>query len=307
MRNGRINRLLAAKTDVLRNFQAVYQNDGSGAGAGAGSGSGEGGNGGGEGGSGSGSGGSGGSGSGGSGSGGSGSGGSGNQTFTQDQLNKYLAEEKRKWQNTQKDLVSQLEQIKQTATLTQQQRDELQQQIDAITAQYTTKEEQAKQEREKLEKTWNKKEKELASERDQWKSQYSSLYIDIEIRKAATKNNAYSEDQMVDYLGPRAKLSPEVGEDGKPTGKFVPTITFQDADKDGKSITLELSIPDAIKRMKELPERFGNFFKAEGSGGIGSHNRPGVPGNALASGFDPKWTPEQYREWRKKRKEAGQM
>jgi hypothetical protein len=225
--------------------------------------------------------------------------GKGNGLLTQDQFNKALADEKRKWQGSQKELVAQLESLKQAQGLTQQQRDDLQHQIEALQATYTTKEEQAKQEREKLEKGWKKERDQLSNERDQWKNDYSKLYIDIDIRRAASKNNAFSEDQMVDYLGPRAKLAPEVGEDGKTTGKYVPVISFQDTDKDGKSITLELSIADAIKRMKELPDRFGNFFKVEGPGGIGSISRPGAGSNG--GGFRPDMTPEEYREFRKKR------
>ena len=64
----------------------------------------------------------------------------------------------------------------------------------------------------------------------------------------------------------------ELDSEGKPTGKLIPKVKLQDKDKDGKPVTLELLVPEAIKRMKEM-EQYFNLFKGEGTGGIGGMNR----------------------------------
>jgi hypothetical protein len=63
-----------------------------------------------------------------------------------------MADNRRKLTNQNQELVKQLEQLKQNATLTQEQRDELQARITQLEEQYLTKEELIKRESGKREK-----------------------------------------------------------------------------------------------------------------------------------------------------------
>lgn len=240
------------------------------------------------------------------GTGGSGSGGSGGnnappQTFTQDQVNAFLAEDRRKAENKNKELIAQLETLKASENLSKKQQEELQAQIDSMQKQYMTKEQLEKEERDKEIKKLTEESKKAAETAERWKNDYTKLRIDNEIIRASTEHGAYSNEQMITYLTPRTELTTEVGEDGKPTGKLIPMVNLEDKDDKGKDIVLKLSVSDAVKRMKELPERFGNLFKGEGVGGVGTLNRPGGTGggNGTAEGFRSDMTPAEYKAWRK--------
>lgn len=222
------------------------------------------------------------------------------KTFTQEEVNAFLADDRRKTENKNKELIAQLEALKQSEGMSKKQQEELQAQIDSMQQQYMSKEELAKQEREKEMKKFEAESKKNAEEASKWKQDYTKLRIDNAIITAATEHGAYSTQQMITFLTPITELTTEVGEDGKPTGKFIPMVNLDDKDKDGKDIVLKLSVSDAVKRMKELPERFGNLFKGEGAGGIGITNRPGnANGSGADGGFRPNMTPAEYRAWRK--------
>lgn len=227
------------------------------------------------------------------------------KTFTQAEVDKIIADRLKKNTDQNKSLAEQLEKAKQQAGLTQQEKDALQEQIESLQKTYLTKEELSKQEQEKLTKKQKEETESLAKDRDTWKNQYSSLFIKGEITDAAVKNKAFNVEQMVDYLSPRTKLEPEIGDDGKPTGNLVPMTTIVAPDKDGKNQTLQLSIQDAVKKMREIPERFGNFFQAEGSGGTGTLNGSGSGGGsgearfAKGAPYPRGATPEEHAKWRK--------
>src|SRR5690606_9268331 len=74
-------------------------------------------------------------------------------------------------------------------------------------------------------------------------------------------------------------LTEVIGDDGKATGDHTAMVRFQDKDKDGKSIVVKLPVPEAVKRMKELPEDFGYLFEAHTKGGVGGAS--GQPGQKV--------------------------
>ena len=90
-----------------------------------------------------------------------------------------------------------------------------------------------------------------------------------------------------------------VDEDGKPTGDYEPRVAFPDKDKDNKPLTLDLTVAEAVKRMKEL-EKYGNLFeggKKSGLGGTGSQTK----GSNVDISEVAKKDPAKYRELRKLR------
>jgi len=127
---------------------------------------------------------------------------------------------------------------------------------------------------------------------------YASSTIERSLQDAAITGEAIQPRQIVSILGNTTRLTEVLGEDGKPTGRYAPVVTFNDQDKEGKPVTLELSPGDAIKRMRELPE-YGNLFKGTAKGGLGegggaAGSRGGQP--ALESLMKD---PAAYAKWRK--------
>ncbi len=193
-------------------------------------------------------------------------------TFTQEDLNKILAQEKRKHQATTQKALNELDAIRKKASLTEKERHELDERVDRIQNDMRTKEEQAKRQQEMLRKAHNERIQGLEAERDTWRTRFTTSTIERSITDAAVLNNSFNPRQIVAILGRDTQLVEELRE-GQPTGSLIPRVTFHDMDKEGKAVVLELSPTDAVKRMKEMAE-FLNLFKVEGTGGAGLRTQP---------------------------------
>ncbi len=222
-----------------------------------------------------------------------------NETFTKEQVNELLLKETDKVKKERDATVAQLEQLKKSQGLTAKEKEALTKQIDDLKSLNLSKEEQAKIEAARLEKTFGEEKENILSERNHWKNQYEAYRIDNEIYKAADKAKAFSADQLVDFLKPKTKLieRKEVV-NGKEEIVYTTLVKFADRDKDGKPVMLDLSVEDAIKRMRELPTVYGNLFKSETKGGTGLLNSEQV-GDTGGSGFSPNMGMEKYLELRK--------
>jgi hypothetical protein len=68
----------------------------------------------------------------------------------------------------------------------------------------------------------------------------------------------------------------------------------------GEPIVTQLSPLDAVKRMREIPEQYGNLFKANVVSGMGANG-----GQATSGKIDVrKLSPEQYKKLRKENPSA---
>jgi len=220
------------------------------------------------------------------------------KNFTQADVDRFLAEDRRKHQAKQQALAQQLEQFQSTARLTEEEKQGLAAQIEELRNQSLTKEQQLTRDLEKHKETLKTTSETLAKERDTWQGRYGELLVSNQINAAATVNEAFRNDQVLDLLKPRAKVVQKKDEDGKPTDEFQVVIKFDDVDaKSGAPVVLELSPADTVKRMKELPDRFGNLFKSGVTPGVGKTKGSGPTGEPDIS----KMTAEQYREYRKTR------
>lgn len=235
---------------------------------------------------------------GGGGSSGGNSGGSGNPpaAFTQDQVNAILNKEKAKWQNQNKATVTQLEELKKQEGLSKERVAELEQQIDNLQKTYMSESELLKRDTEKKQKEMTAQLEQTTGQLKFWNGKYTQLLVTNAITTAAAANEAYNPVQMLTQLGGMAKVVP-VTQDGKETGEFEVKIQFPDKDKEGKPVVLELTPDAAMKRMKELPEQYGNLFKAGVNGGVGGNNSgPGTPTDLKKVMSDP----AEYRKNRDK-------
>lgn len=240
----------------------------------------------------------------GGGSGGSGSGsGSGNgnpnddtPTISQNKLNAIMAEEKRKHQKAVEAHVKQLEELKKAKGLTEQERNSLQSKIEEMQNSLLSTEEVARKEKERLLNAHKTELEGITKERDTWKTRFTTSVIQRSILDAAISAEAFSPNQITYLLDRNTTLVEDQDQDGKPMGTFTPKVHIQDKTKEGKPVTLELTVEEAIKRLKESPEH-ANLFKANLKGGLGDTGSDYGTGK---NGGPPPKDHASYLKWREK-------
>lgn len=198
----------------------------------------------------------------------------GKTTFTQEEFNRALSEDRRKHKAQVEKTVRELEDFKKNDALSAKERETLQTRIDELQNSMMTKEQLAAKEKERLETTHKAAVQSLTSERDSWQNRFVKSTINSAIVSEAARAEAFDSDALIAMLGPISRLAQETDEDGKPLESFVPKVKFSDVDKDGKSVTLDLTVEQAIKRMKEMP-KYGYLFKSTAGSGLGGSNAPG--------------------------------
>jgi hypothetical protein len=216
----------------------------------------------------------------------------GEKMISQTEVNRIVADEKRKTKAKLDEHLKAINDVSQTAK-------EREAAIENLKNEFLTKEELARKDSEKKEKEYKGKVTNLEQERDSWKNRYTDSQIEVSIMTAAEKGEAFNSTQILNILRQKAKLVEGLDEDGKPNGSLVTRVSFKDTDKDGKEITLDLAPDAVIKRMKEMPEVYGNLFKANVSTGIGGNNVTGVK-----TGMPNLNNTEAYRAWRKEQQKA---
>lgn len=219
-------------------------------------------------------------------------------TLSQKQLNKILAEEKRKYQAQIQKQVQELEGLKKSKGLTEKEKDTLQSRIEELQNSLLSKEQLSEKEKKKLAEEHKRQLDGVSSDRDNWKNLFHRSTIERTIVDEAIKAEAFNPNQVVALLGNSTRLVEVTDGEGNPIpGKFIAKVRLDDVDKEGKPITLDLTIPEAITRLKDRTAEFGNLFKSNLTGGLGS-----TGGAGKTQDIDPsKMTPEQYRKWRASR------
>jgi len=225
----------------------------------------------------------------------------GDQTFTQDEVNSFLAAEKRKDQERQRVLVSELEGLKRESNLTKKQRTDLEKRIEDLQNQYMTTEEKARQEAERKQKEYDGELKTALTERDDWQKKHSTLAISTDIAHAAVDHDAVDFEQIAALLSPKTKLVEKLDEEGQPTGSFEPKVSFDDVDKEKKPIILELTVNEAVGRMRELP-KYANLFRTDKTGGLGSQGSA-ASGKKIDLAKIARENPTEYRRIRREQPE----
>lgn len=220
----------------------------------------------------------------------------------QEELNTMMSSNRKGLSQKNQELVTQLTQLRDEATLTTQQKEELEVRIDELQTQFMGKEELAKRDAGKAAKNHAKDMDKLTSDANKWQRLYSTSTAQRAIMDAAVVGKALPEavPQIVAILGQTTHIVEELDDAGQGSGKYKPIVKFNDIDGDGKAVVLDLSPIETIKRMKELPEIYGFMFQGEASGGLG-----GGAGAGGKKGLPPKLSeilsdPVKYQEWRKK-------
>lgn len=210
----------------------------------------------------------------------------------QDRVNKILAEDKRKHQAQFVKLEKQLQETLSTAKLTSDERSKLEEALENERKRFLTKEETAKIERKQLEDRFTGELVQAKTEAETWRNKYTESKITRALQDAAVTGDAYNSNTVVTVLRQMVKMVDD-----------NPMIDFQDVSEDtGEAIVKQMTPSEAIARMKQLPDAYGNLFKSGVVGGVGAASATGGLTPGQSGRVDPKKikTMEQFMEIRSK-------
>jgi len=221
-------------------------------------------------------------------------------SFTQEQVNTMLAEDRRKnetkFKKQMKDTTAQLEAMK-TEGMSDDEREAHQTQIKTLKTQWQTKVQQEREETERVAGEAKTAQEALTGERDAWKSRFEESTISNQLTRASTDPSvkAANPDLITQILRPQTSMRPITNDDGEQTGQFEAVVSFASKDKEGKLQTLEVTPAEAIAKMKEDTAQFGSLFASTQKGGVGTQ----TPGAPEGGGSIDVTSQEAYREARK--------
>jgi hypothetical protein len=220
----------------------------------------------------------------------------GDGRFSQDDVNRILADDRRKHQAQIQRVEKMLEETAASKNLTIQEREMLAQQLEDLRKETRTKEQQLAHEKKQLEEQLTGKITSAEKAAKEWEARYREGIVERTLMDAAVSGAAYDAETMMDVLRPKTRLTEITDEKtGKGTGKFKVVVDFPDTDPNTGEPTVTLHTPEsAVKRMKELP-KYANLFKSNIVSGIGSSAATGGLASGAGGKVDPrKLTQEQY-------------
>lgn len=211
------------------------------------------------------------------------------KTFTQEELNKFLAEDKRKHQAQYQKIEKQYQDLLQKTNLSTEERSKLEESLEDVRKQLRSREEQAKYEKKQLEDTYSQRLAEAEAKAKKTEERYYDMLITRAIQDAAVAGDAFQPKQIVTLLKQHVKLVDD-----------KPMIEFPDFDTEtGEQIVTQRTPDEAITRMKQLPEVWGNLFKSNVVSGVGGTSNTGMAPGANGQVDVRKLSTEQYMKLRK--------
>jgi hypothetical protein len=228
------------------------------------------------------------------------------KSFSQEDINRFLADDRRKHQEKYTNLEQSYKQILADKNLQKEQRAKLESELADLQKSFRTKEQQQEYERKQEREKFKSELDTHKSSAEKWEMLYKSSVIDRSLQDAAVAADAFNPNQIVGLLRPMTKMQEKSDDAGNSLGSFTPMIDFPDIDEKTGDKVLTLRTPEeAVQRMKELPEFYGNLFKANVVSGVGAGSATGGVSSGDGGRVDPtKLSPEQYRKLRKENPEA---
>lgn len=235
------------------------------------------------------------------------------KTFTQEELNHFLADDRRKtqaaYQTQLKAQEEKLQVVLKSQSLTESDRHALKENLESVQGQLRSAAADAAKEKQELEQAYQARLTETEKKAHIWEQMYRDSTVQRSLQDAAVKHDSFSASQVVTLLKPMTKLVEALDPVTKrPTGQFEVQVVMMDVNpKTGQREEMTRTPDEAVARMKQMPEDFGNLFKANVVSGIGASSATGgvMPGRGgrLDAATIKKLTPAQYREIRAKNPE----
>jgi hypothetical protein len=180
-----------------------------------------------------------------------------------------------------------------------QAKEELEARIEELQTQFMSKEELAKRNAEKSGKAHAKEVERLTGETKKWQGLYASSTVERALLDAAVAGEAIQPSQLVSMLGQKTHISEELDGAGHGKGSYKTVVKFNDIDTDGNPVVLELTPKETVKRMKELPDLYGNLFKGDATSGLGAGSNAAGKGKTHPKLQELLNDPVKYQKWRK--------
>lgn len=194
----------------------------------------------------------------------------GKPLFTQEHMNKEIGNARVTARKEGEGLVAELEKLRDMANTSEAVKARLNEQIDALKTQMATKEEALMRELEDWRKKYAEDTKKHQEAAEAYQRRWREQMIATDIITNAERQDAFSARQVFDLLARTADVKPRLDEQGNETGEYQTVITIRDIDPKTKTEKLvTLPADQAIKRMKEIPEQYGNLFRPADRSGTG--------------------------------------
>ncbi len=220
--------------------------------------------------------------------------------FTQEDLNKVLAEDRRKHQAQLVKVQQTLEETMQSKNLSVQEKEQMAAQLEEIQAQGRTREQQLAHEKKQAEENASKKVTEASKESQKWRERFTQQLIESRLSEAVSDGDIFNPGQLKQLLKSGVELEQVRDEQGRLSDVQEVFVRFEDRDAAGEPIQSKMLPVAAVKRMKQLSAVYGNQFRAGVVSGVGSGNGGG---SAAGHGIDvAKLSTEQYMRLRKENK-----
>lgn len=225
--------------------------------------------------------------------------GAGDKTFTQEQLDKIVQErlnrDRANRKGEDRKLLTKLQELETQFKITDDERNQLKGEIEELEKRTMTAEEIRKKEEAKAKQKYEQDLTTAKQTAEQWQHRYIDSTINNEISVAAQQHGVLGNSLpfVEAFLKPRTKLVEKTDDSGNVIG-FSSQVEFQDTDEHGNPEVKELTVTEAIKRMRELPDQYGNLFDKNKSGGMGGQHGTG----AAKTGYRPGMTMDEYAKLR---------
>ena len=226
------------------------------------------------------------------------------KVFSQEDVNKFLADDRRKnatkHEARQAELETAYKEALANQSLSQETRGQLEGKLEDLQKTFRSKEQQLEYDKKQLETKYTEEVQSLKQRAENWENKYKSSMVDRALQDAAIKNDAFNPGQVTTILKTMTKIIEKTDENGEPLGEFAPVIDLTDIDaKTGEQIITRRTPEDAVKRMRELPQQYGNLFNKNVVSGIGAGSATGSGVSGHGNVDIHNMSPEQYMELRK--------
>jgi len=222
----------------------------------------------------------------------------GPKAFSQEQVNKFLADDRRKHTDKYTSLETSYQELLNNSTVQGDERSNLESQLNDLRAQFRTKEQQAAFEAQEAKTGYERQIEQLQSDKKIWEDRYTDTSISTALQSAAIEHDAFNPNQIITQLQSNTRLVEEMTDNNQATGRLVPMVEMK-VNTDGATETLQMTPTEAVAYMKKSPEKWGNFFKNNIREGMGSTSATdGSIGDGSAVDHT-KLTTEQYMQLRK--------
>lgn len=222
--------------------------------------------------------------------------------MTQIQLNDMVEKRVAKMKQENRQMLSKFESLQQSIQTDTEGREALEVELEDLRQRTLSQDEIQKREAKKASDKYSKDLEAAKADAEIWQGEYNDLRISHEINHASAEHKVLPESyELVEsFLRPNTKLVEIRDEEGKPTGKLENTVDFSDIDSEGKPIIVQMSVTQVLKRMSELPEKYGNLFEGQKISGTGGSSGSGPTGK-----LDPsKMSTEEYIAYRREHPQA---